>query len=160
MKSFNSLSGDSRIWVYQSSRELSDDEVSRIQNKASSFIVDWAAHGALLEASIEVFHNIFVVVCVDENHAGATGCSIDKSFKFIADIETQFEITLLDRMIVAYYEGEDVKSCSLSEFKSRLQDGQSDENTLVFNNLIEVKQEMDAKWVLPVKDSWHAQLLN
>ena len=63
-------------------------------------------------------------------------------------------------MIVAYYEGEDVKSCSLSEFKSRLQDGQSDENTLVFNNLIEVKQEMDAKWVLPVKDSWHAQLLN
>ena len=86
MKSFNSLSGDSRIWVYQSSRELSDDELSRIQNKASSFIVDWAAHGALLEASIEVFHNIFVVVCVDENHAGATGCSIDKSFKFIDDI--------------------------------------------------------------------------
>ena len=159
MKLFETLSDDSRIWIYQSNRKLNDEEVDSIYDAAASFIVDWSAHGALLEASISVFHNLFIVVCVDEDHAGATGCSIDKSFKFISELETRFEITLLDRMLIAFYDDGELKSCSISEFENRLQSGLSDENTKVFNNLIQIKKEMEFKWIVPVKDSWHAQLV-
>lgn len=160
MASFDNISGDSRIWIYQSNRKFSSEEIAKIKIGANNFVADWSAHGAALEASIEVLHDLFVVVAVDENHAGATGCSIDKSFQFVEALEKEFEITLLDRMLVAYYDNDVVNTCSVSEFSDRIKEGLSDENTLVFNNLIQSRKDIESSWVAPVKDSWQAQLLS
>ena len=42
---FESLSGTSRIWVYQSSRELSENEVVEMSHKLERFIEEWTRHG-------------------------------------------------------------------------------------------------------------------
>ncbi|NQY68154.1 MAG: ABC transporter ATPase [Flavobacteriales bacterium] len=159
MRSFDSLSGESRIWIYQSNRKFSAEENSLIESSASDFVNQWSAHGAMLEASIKVFHDLFVVVAVDENHAGATGCSIDKSFKFVSELEERFGVKLLDRMVVAYYDGDLIVNCSLSDFENKIANKECDANTLVFNNLIETKSDLEANWVNPIKDSWQARLL-
>ena len=48
---FENLPEDSKIWIYQSNRKLTDDEVTAITAKCQEFVENWAAHGTSLEAS-------------------------------------------------------------------------------------------------------------
>ena len=66
MTLFKDLPPHSRIWVYQSERELFPNETGAIKEKANEFVAQWTSHDQLMKASIEVFHNRFIVVCVDE----------------------------------------------------------------------------------------------
>ena len=79
----NKLSDSARVWIYQSNREFTDSESQEIREAASQFVQSWKAHEVQLLAAAEVLYNRFIVLSVDENIAGASGCSIDKSVKFI-----------------------------------------------------------------------------
>jgi hypothetical protein len=149
----------SRIWVYQSVTELSPELVAQIHLRARNFIGEWASHGNKLQAVAEVLHHRFVVVAVDEGGATASGCGIDKSFRFIQDLEREFQISLLNRTHVAW-EGEGkIQSASQTEFEVLLANGKVNSQTLVFNNLIETKAQLDHSWRIPLLESWHARLL-
>ena len=80
------MPSDARVWVYQSNTILSDAEVNTIKNEGAHFISDWAAHGSNLKASFDVLFNRFIVIAVDEQQATASGCSIDKSVKFVKEL--------------------------------------------------------------------------
>jgi hypothetical protein len=159
MKTFNQLPPHSRVWIYQSTRELLPDEVSKIKTLANDFINQWTSHGNNMDAAIEIFHNRFVIVAVDEQTAPASGCGIDKSVRFMQDVEKQFSLTLLDRMNVAYKAGDSIRICSLAEFEKLINTKQIDENTIVFNNLVSAKLELGANWEIPLKRSWHSKML-
>jgi hypothetical protein len=78
---FNQLPPDSKIWIYQADRVFSDTEEKIIAERLKSFCSQWAAHGHPLQTSFKIEHNQFIVLSVDENTAGASGCSIDEGFK-------------------------------------------------------------------------------
>ena len=59
---FNSLPDNSRIWIYQSNRKLSEEEVAQITLKTTNFLKKWTAHGANLEAGFEIKYNRFIVL--------------------------------------------------------------------------------------------------
>ena len=42
---FNDLSEDSRIWIYQSNKELNNDQVSEISSELNEFLKTWNTHG-------------------------------------------------------------------------------------------------------------------
>ena len=153
------MSSDSRVWVYQSSREFTNDEVVEIKEEAEGFIETWAAHGQSLKASAEIFHNRFIVIFVDEKQAMASGCSIDDSVDFIKEIETSFHTSLFDRMIIAYKQENIIFTCTLNEFEQFFAEGKINKNTIVFNNLVSTKSEFETNWKVPLKDSWHNQLV-
>lgn len=156
---YNEMPDDARVWIYQSNIELSDDESEEINQSADDFIQRWTAHGSLLRAAFDIFYNRFLVFFVDEKQAMASGCSIDKSVKFIQEIEKAYELSLFDRLRVAYKDEKDVKTCTLAEFEKLLMTGKINEDTIVFNNLISTKSEFDKDWEGPVKESWHAKYL-
>ena len=54
---FENLPEDSKIWIYQSNRKLTDDEVTEITKKCQEFVENWAAHGTSLEASFLLKYN-------------------------------------------------------------------------------------------------------
>lgn len=155
----NTLSPDSKVWIYQSNRKFSDSEVTEITNKGVEFISLWNAHGSMLKAAVEVLHKQFIVFVVDENQAKASGCSIDKSVAFIREIQDVFNVVLLDRMQIAYKNENEINTIPFSEFESLLKSGDLTENTIVFNNLVATKAEFDTSWEAPVKESWHKSLL-
>lgn len=157
--SYKELPPDTRVWVYQSSRELSDPEIAEIRQKADAFADQWTAHGKAMRAAIEMFYNRFIVVFADEGQAMASGCSIDSQVRFIKQLESEYNIILLDRMNIAYKEGDKVEAAHLSKFKEMLSQGKLNENTIVFNNLVSNKSAFDKGWEVPVKESWHRQLL-
>src|ERR1700712_476692 len=90
------FSENSRVWVYQSDKQLSDADVIKLQVQLDNFTTGWTAHNNQLKAKAEIRYNRFIVLIVDESQAGASGCSIDKSVHFMQQVEQQFGIKLFD----------------------------------------------------------------
>jgi hypothetical protein len=149
---------NSRVWVYQSDRKLSDDETFKMQQQLDGFTSAWTAHNDQLKAGAEVRYNRFLILIVDESQAGASGCSIDKSVNFMKQLEVQFGINLFDRFNLAYRDNGQVLSASRNLFENLVKEGSINTETIVFNNLVQNLGELNTKWEVPFKDSWHVQL--
>jgi hypothetical protein len=156
---FQKLPEDSRIWIYQANRKLSDDEVEVIAEKAKSFLANWTAHGTNLEAGFEVKYNRFIVIGLNQANASASGCSIDASVNFIQSLEKELDVDLMDKMNVTFYSGKYIAHKSLSDFKKMAKNKSVSPNTIVFNNLVNTKAEYLEHWEVPAKDSWHSRFL-
>ncbi|MCW5519355.1 ABC transporter ATPase [Aureitalea sp. L0-47] len=156
---FDKLPDESRIWIYQANRKLSDEEVSAIEIKAAEFLSQWTAHGADLEAGFEVRYNRFIVIGLNQANASASGCSIDASVRFIQSIEKDLTVDLLDKMNVTFYNGKFIAHKSLADFKKMAKARSVSPNTVVFNNLVNTKAEYKEHWEVPAKDSWHSRFL-
>ena len=152
------FSENSRVWVYQADRKLSDIEAQEIKNDLDSFTTGWTAHNNQLKAAAEIRYNRFLILIVDESQAGASGCSIDKSVNFIKQIGERYNINLLDRFNLAYRVGNEVLSASRHNFEEMIKKGHINTTTIVFNNMIQNLKELQTKWEVPFKDSWHIQL--
>jgi len=111
-----------------------------------------------LKARAEVRYNRFLILIVDEGQAGASGCSIDKSVHFMQHLEQEFNINLFDRFNLAYREGDSILSAPRHEFEELIKQRGINQQTIVFNNLVQNLAELESKWEVPFKDSWHQQL--
>lgn len=152
---FTNLPEESRIWIYQSSRKFSDEEIAIISEKVALFLTQWTAHGADLEAGFELKYNRFIVIGLNQTNASASGCSIDASVHFIQQLEKEFSVDLLDKMNVTFYSGEFITQKSLLEFKALAKAKSVSKNTIVFNNLVNSKEEYIHSWEVPAEESWH-----
>ncbi len=157
---FKNLPDDSRIWVYQANRKMSDPEVAEIIEKSEEFLTKWTAHGAALEAAVEVRYNRFIIIGLNQANASASGCSIDASVHFIQSLQEKFDIDLLDKMNVTFYSGEYIAYKPLEDFKKMAKDKSVSKNTVVFNNLVNTKAEYLENWEVPAKESWHSRFLS
>ena len=152
------FSENSRVWVYQSDRKLTDAEVVQAQILLDNFTTGWTAHNNQLKAKGEIRYNRFFILIVDESQAGASGCSIDKSVHFMQQVEAKLSINLFDRFNLAYREGDEVLSVPRNAFEEMLKQGDINTETIVFNNMVQNLAELNNKWEVPFKDSWHIQL--
>ena len=152
------FSSESRVWIYQSDRELTNNEVLLIKIALDDFTTGWTAHSNQLRAGAEVRYNRFLILIVDETQAGASGCSIDKSVNFMKQLEQRFGINLFDRFNLAYRDGSEVLSAPRHVFEQHLRSGKINTDTIVFNNLVQNLAELQTKWEVPFKNSWHIQL--
>lgn len=152
------FSENSRVWIYQSDKQLSDVQSAQILDQLNSFAAEWTAHNNQLKAKAEVRYNRFLILIVDETQAGASGCSIDKSVNFMKKLEQQFGINLFDRFNFAYRDGNQVLSTPRHNFEELLKTGKINSDTIVFNNLVHDLNQLETKWEVPFKDSWHVQL--
>lgn len=156
---FASLSKDARVWIFQSSKPLTGEIRTEFSSTLIAFLKDWAAHGNQLFAAFEIRYDRFVIIGVDEAIAQATGCSIDKLMRTVQALDEQFELDLLERMKVAYRDGEDIVEVDVNTFTQMLADGRATGDTPVFNNVLQSVGELDSQWETTVKDSWHRNLM-
>lgn len=152
---FENIPDDARIWIYQSNRKFSDEEIAIIEQKCQDFIQNWSAHGTSLEASFLTKYNRFIVFVVNQEVQAATGCSIDSSVRFIQELEQEFKVELLDKMNVTFKVGEHIAHKPLIDFKKMAKEKAVNENTIVFNNLVTTKGEFEDFWEVPASESWH-----
>lgn len=152
---FDQLPEEARIWVYQSSRKFSEEELSSLKNQLTEFLQQWTAHGAELQAGFEIKYDHFIVIGLDQSQASASGCSIDTQVRFIQKLEKEFDTELLDKMNVTYVQNDRVHHKPLMDFKKMVKDGAVGRNTIVFNNLVNTKEEYLENWEIPAIESWH-----
>lgn len=154
---FENLPENSRIWIYQSNRKFSDDELVAIEEELKAFIENWSAHGTGLEASYLLKYNRFIILSVNQEVQQATGCSIDSSVAFIQSLEQKYQVDLLDKMNVTFKNGEHIAHKSLLDFKRMAKEKAVTANTIVFNNLVNTIEEFNESWEVPAGDSWHSR---
>lgn len=151
---YKELSPKSRVWIYQSSRVFTNTEAQQIREGGARFIASWATHGTPLQAAMEVFYNRFVVLLADEAQVKASGCSIDASVQFMKEVENAFKVNLFDRLQIAYREGDSIQTMHMNDLKDAVVSGSFSNETIIFNNLVQTKEELESKWEVPVKESW------
>jgi hypothetical protein len=160
MLSFNEMPNRSKVWIYQSDRNLTVQEIDEIKKKSAMFLIDWSSHGNMMLATIDVLHNRFIVVLVDEDAASASGCGIDKSVRFMQQLEKDYLLNLFDRLLVTFRDPNGIiRGTKLQEFEQLVEKGVLNGDTVVFNNLVGSKEEMLSLWEIPMKKSWHARML-
>lgn len=148
-----------RIWIYQANRFLSNDEALSIKVDLDNFVANWTAHGSQLAGKAEIVNNLFLVLEVDEEVAGVTGCSIDKSVHFIKSLGDKYTIDFFDRMRVAYIDDKGtLQIASRDQFSALVKDNVVNSSTIVFNNLIQTSEEFDKNWKIPFAESWHSKI--
>jgi hypothetical protein len=146
------FSENSRVWVYQSDKKLSGAQVIELQIALDNFTKGWTAHNNQLKAKGEIRYNRFIILVVDESQAGASGCSIDKSVHFMKQVEQHFGINLFDRFNLAYRNGEEILSVPRHTFEELLT------NKTIKADMVQTLNDLQTKWEVPFKDSWHARL--
>jgi hypothetical protein len=151
---FNEMHPESRLWIYQSSKPLTEDQVKTVGEKLKTFCETWAAHGQPLRTSFDIRYNHFIILSADENHYGASGCSIDESVRTIKQIDSDHELDLFNRSLVAFLIDGHVSIFSLTELKQKSASGTLKPDTLTFYNLVETKRQLEAGWLLPAGNSW------
>ena len=151
---FERMPEDARVWIYQADRDLSNDQVDLITSECEKFLTQWAAHGTGLESSAKVNYNRFLIICVDEKKAMASGCSIDASFHFVRSLGKAMDIDFFKRTKVAFLLEDMVVVESLNNIKNNLTSNKISGQSLTFNNLIQKKSELEDKWIIPCQESW------
>ncbi|MEO8591378.1 MAG: ABC transporter ATPase [Flavobacteriales bacterium] len=158
-KHINEMPAHARVWVYKTPRDLSQAEQKLVREQGSVFTSTWAAHGAALDACVDVLFGRFVVVAVDEAQAMASGCSIDKSVGFVKQLEYDLNLMLTDRMIVVYERNAGIESCRLQELPELLKDGVITADTVVFDDLVSTVGELNERFRVPLRSSWMQRFL-
>ena len=62
---FEKLSLVSRVWIYQSNRSFTDDEINKINLQISDFLKSWTAHGNDLQAAFLIKYKRFIILSID-----------------------------------------------------------------------------------------------
>ncbi len=156
---FSLLPDNSRVWVYQADRSFTGDEVQQITQQLMPFVENWKRHGEDLKASFQIRYNQFIILAVDENVTNVSGCSIDASVHIIQELQKKLEVDLLNKMNVTFKDGDNVNIVSMAAFKEFAKLNKITSNTLVFNNMIASKAELEASWEVKASESWHAKFL-
>jgi hypothetical protein len=150
---FDSLGDSARVWIYQSERKLTEAEKSTISEKLSAFTEQWKAHGNPLKTSFKIFHDQFIVLAADESFNEASGCSIDGAVRVIKEIDLQFSLNLFDRTKVAFLK-EHITVVKQLDLSKSLEQGIWQHNTPTFNNVLNVKEELNTNWIVPANKTW------
>jgi hypothetical protein len=143
-----------RVWVYLSNKPFNEQIENSVKSDTQNFLLGWNAHGKALTANFEILHHHFIIIKADEEQYSASGCSIDKQFQFIKDVEKKHDISLLDRLLVAYKKEDSVFVTHTSKITQLLKDGIITENTIIFNTTISNESELKTAFEIPLKNSW------
>src|SRR5690606_7233035 len=96
------FSGESKVWVYQSSRAFIEREAKEINEQLEQFYQQWQSHGAPVKGWAKLVFGQFIIFMADETSVHVGGCSTDSSVRIVKSIERQYEVNMFDRMVLTF----------------------------------------------------------
>ncbi|MET4074065.1 hypothetical protein [Hymenobacter sp. UYCo722] len=154
---FDQLPATARVWIYQASRPLTSTETIGTLPALARFAEEWTSHGRNLLASAEVLHQHFLVLGLDEAVAGASGCSIDASVRFVAQLEQHLGLELLEKSRLAFLQHGQVQLLDRRMLKDAVASGAITPETLYFDNTLATKGALNQHWPCPAGTTWLAR---
>ena len=129
-------------------------EALAIEDLLNDFTSKWLSHGTPVKGAGYLFFGQFIILMADEKASGVSGCSTDSSVRLIKDIEQKFDVNMFDRTTLAFVIKDKVQLLPLSQLQYAFTNDFINSHTLYFNNLVQTKEELENKWIIPIKDSW------
>ncbi len=156
---FADMPDHTRLWIYQASHELSDSDCEKFQSELDEFCKNWSSHGKPLKCAATILFNTFIIIGVDEISQAASGCSIDSSVNFIKEMEEEYDVSFFEHMIFGILQDGEVKLYDMETFKEKFKEGTISPDTAIFNNQVKTKSEYERAWIIPLKKSWHMNII-
>jgi hypothetical protein len=154
---FNDLPNHSRVWIYQADRAFSVEESALVEQLLRQFVSQWEAHQHPLQASYQLLYQQFIILAVNTDFHEPSGCSIDTSVALIRQIEQHFGVKLFDRLTIAYWENNEVKTLKNKDLKARIAQGEFGIDSIIFDNTVQNKASLETQWQVPASKSWVAK---
>ncbi|MEO6916194.1 MAG: hypothetical protein ABI151_11550, partial [Chitinophagaceae bacterium] len=129
-------------------------EALQIEDMLKDFTSSWKTHGDKVKGYADLLFGQFVVIMADESDYGVSGCSTDSSVRVMKEIDSRFNVNMFDRQLLAFVVKNKVELLPMSQFSYAVTQEFIDGETLYFNNLVQTKEELEDKWIIPVKESW------
>lgn len=155
---YNTLSESAKVWVYPSSRKFYPEEMEEIPNLLEDFVKNWKKEDEAFMASYQLLYNRFIVFLVEENTT-LTHKYIDEKVAFIIRLQEKYNVVLLDKMNVCFKQAEYVQYKDLKEFQKLIKNKSVNDKTIVFDNLVQNKYELENYWETPITESWYNRFL-
>ncbi len=143
-----------RLWIYQISRALTEDEASFVRNTTEQFLGQWQAHGMDLKASYELRYNQFLIISVDETFSQASGCSIDSSVHLIQALEQKLNASFMTTSQVAFLVNDEISLFPFNGLREQVNKKVIQPETQVFDNTVKNLAEFREKWLVTSKQTW------
>jgi hypothetical protein len=143
---FENLPPDSKVWIYTADREFTVEDKAIIGDAMKQFLPQWAAHGNALFGDYSIEKNRFLILSVDESQAGASGCSIDSSVRFIKDLGAHLKIDFFNRLNMVIERQGALETVHISDLKNYPE-------ATVFNPMITNLADLRAGWEVKVAES-------
>jgi hypothetical protein len=156
---FSLLPDHARLWVYQANRQFTLTEAQLIRENAHAFCDQWTAHGEPLKTSFRIERNQFLVLAVDEDFNGASGCSIDGSVRMLKAVQDRLGIDFFDRSKVAVLVGDEVTMIPLTGLKEAFSNGTLGTASLTFNVQATSKGTWERDWIVAAGKTWLSRYL-
>lgn len=157
---FQQLPDTARLWIYAARRAFDKSQVDTLKDHMNRFMQEWTAHKRELRTGWELKYDQFILVAVDEQTMAASGCSIDSMVHSLQEFEKNVGCQVIGTSTLVFYRNEvgDIRSVDRAQFKHLTELGKVNENTIVFNNVIDaLKTFREGKWEVPMRESWHMQ---
>jgi hypothetical protein len=149
------LPDDARVWVFGVSPALDEPQSAQMLQRIDAFLAQWSAHNNPINSSRDLIEGSFLVIGVDRD-AETSGCSIDRMFGTLRQLEAELGVQILDPNRVFFRHGDGhVDAVSRADFRDR-----GDAHTIVFDTIVERLGDIrSGRWEKRAEQSWHRQLL-
>lgn len=148
------LGNDAYVWIFGISPSLDAQKSDALLRHVNGFLENWNAHGTPIPGAAEVREGSFLIVAADE-HREKSGCSIDRMFGTLKQLERDLGVAILDSNRVFLRDDAGVRAVPRTEFRNAATSA-----TPVFDTTVERLGDIrEGAWEKPVSESWHRQLL-
>lgn len=150
------LNDDARIWIFGISPALDEARSATVLAQVDQFLDQWASHGTPVTSARQLLYGSFLVIAVDQQ-SETSGCSIDKMFGLLKQLESSLGVTILESSRIFARDGHGaVHAYARPDFREN-----GDPDTLVFDTLAERLGDVrNGGWEKRAAESWHRALLS
>lgn len=144
------MSTEKSIFIFPYPNPFSDVQQETVTAELSGFLQSWDSHGTDLSSEFRIEENQFIIVKVDETSISVGGCSKDKLFKAISNLNSS--LGLQPGNAGKFYvrsEGK-VKEFSRGELRIELEEGRVHPENELFPTWISKEQEFEDLWPQPL----------
>jgi hypothetical protein len=156
---YNTILEDAKVWVYPSSRKFYPTEIEEVEQKIKTFVENWKADDENFKASYQFLYNRFIIFVADVSETIITNADIDASVSFILELQETYKIELLDKMNACFKQGEFVQYKELKDFKKLVKNKAVNGKTIIFDNLVNNKEDLENFWEISLENSWYNRFL-
>ncbi|HUQ19247.1 MAG TPA: hypothetical protein VM099_06505 [Gemmatimonadaceae bacterium] len=157
---FDELPETARVWVYGADKPLESRAEEELLSAVDSYLTRWTAHGTPLSAARDWRECRFLTIAVDQEQAGASGCSIDGLFRTLKTIEKSLDASIVTSGLIFFRDRSGViQSVTREQFSELGAAGEVDGDTEVFDLSVTSLAEWRARFSSRTAASWHASLL-
>ncbi|AMY09773.1 hypothetical protein LuPra_02997 [Luteitalea pratensis] len=155
---FDRLPDSARLWVFAASRPLEVAERDALLGAVDAFLDQWNAHRVALDCARDLRYDQFLIVGVDQEAAGVSGCSVDALVRTMKGLGQQLGVDLVDHASVFFREGGSIRRATRDDFGQAATSGAVTPETCVFDNTVQTVGALRAgAWEAPAARTWHGR---